>query len=188
MIVPLGINGAIYLHAVRTRATRRSSSTSTGRSGRPRGALAEWLDARTTPDDYIYNFGFQADVYFYAQRRSPTRFVFDYPFQLTTRSSRTPSPISSSTCRSTSSTRSWTSRLSARDDYYPYEMYDFIQQNYDYVGRIYYAYVWQLKGAPLPRPGSRPALTLLDRNRGAESLSGLAAFSLLFRRFRAYGV
>jgi hypothetical protein len=38
-------------------------------------------------------------------------------------------------------------------DYYPQTMYDFIQQNYDYVGRIYYADVWQLKGVPLAPAG-----------------------------------
>jgi hypothetical protein len=43
-------------------------------------------------------------------------------------------------------------------DYYPQQMYDFIQQNYDYLGRIYYADVWQLKGTPLPWPGIQTPL------------------------------
>jgi 4-amino-4-deoxy-L-arabinose transferase-like glycosyltransferase len=40
---------------------------------------ADYLRAHTTPDDYVYVWGFDALVNWLADRRSPTRYIFDYP-------------------------------------------------------------------------------------------------------------
>jgi hypothetical protein len=160
LIVPLGLSGAIYLHtSADARHTQKFFNIDRSQWETESRDLAVWLDARTTPDDYVYNFGFQVDVLFYAQRRSPTRFIFSYPFQLdhsfeqeaiADLKQHMPKYVFNSILDQPPAVPG--------NDYYPYEMYDFIQQNYDYMGRIYYAYVWQLKGAPLPRPGIQPPL------------------------------
>lgn len=40
---------------------------------------AEYLRANTSPDDSVLVWGFQALVNFLAERRAPTRYVFNYP-------------------------------------------------------------------------------------------------------------
>jgi 4-amino-4-deoxy-L-arabinose transferase-like glycosyltransferase len=44
--------------------------------------LAQEIKATTAPDDLIWEFGRLAAPYFEAQRRSPTRFIYDRPFWL----------------------------------------------------------------------------------------------------------
>jgi 4-amino-4-deoxy-L-arabinose transferase-like glycosyltransferase len=160
LITPVGLAGAIYLHtSADARHEQKFFQIDRAQWETEGPALAEWIDARTTPDDYIYNMGFQADVYFYAQRRSPTRFMFDYPFFLNHQfeldaiqdlKANMPKYVFYSPLDEPPS--------QPGGDYYPQQMYDFIQQNYDYLGRIYYADVWQLKRAPLPGPGIQPPL------------------------------
>jgi len=160
LITPVGLAGAIYLHtSADARHEQKFFQIDRAQWETEDPALAQWIDARTTPDDYIYNMGCQADVYFYAQRRSPTRFMFDYPFFLNHQfeldaiqdlKANMPKYVFYSPLDEPPS--------QPGGDYYPQQMYDFIQQNYDYLGRIYYADVWQLKGAPRPRPGIQPPL------------------------------
>ena len=40
---------------------------------------ADYLRAHSAPDDYVYVWGFQSLVNYLADRRSPTRYVFNYP-------------------------------------------------------------------------------------------------------------
>ncbi len=160
LVMPLGINGAIYLHtSADARHTQKFFNIDRSQWEVEGPALAEWLDARTTPDDYIYNLGFQADVYYYAQRRSPTRFLFSYPFSLDNKfeqqaiadlKQNMPKYVFNSDLDQPPAERG--------GEYYPYEMYAFIQENYDYIGRIYYAHVWQLKGVSQPKAGVQTPL------------------------------
>ncbi|MFH1541744.1 MAG: glycosyltransferase family 39 protein [bacterium] len=41
--------------------------------------LAYGIQKNTKEDDYVFFWGAQPEVYFYAQRRSPSRFTYDYP-------------------------------------------------------------------------------------------------------------
>ncbi len=160
LITPLGINGAIYLHASADgRHVQKYFGINRAVWETESMDVAQWFDARTTPNDYIYDLGFQSDVLFYARRESPTRFMFDYPFYLNHSfeqdaladlNQRKPKFIFGGYTDIPPSVRS--------SDYFPYDIWDFIQQNYDFVGRVYYTNVWQLKGTGfLPRAGIKDA-------------------------------
>lgn len=122
--------------------------------------LAAWINERTGPGDYIYNTGFQSEVYFLTGLPSPTRFLFTYPFQLDNSfeldaiedlKANMPKYIFSSELDQPPVDR-------AAGAYYPYEMQQFIDRNYDYIGRVYYANVWQLRGTtPVEDPNSLPS-------------------------------
>ncbi len=106
--------------------------------------LGAWLAARTSPDDYIYNFGFQSEIYFYADRKSPTRYLFDHPFAagdqyvadaLDELNANPPLYIVDSASYEAAS----------RLNYYSVDIGRWINAYYDYVGRIYYADVYRLR-------------------------------------------
>jgi 4-amino-4-deoxy-L-arabinose transferase-like glycosyltransferase len=110
--------------------------------------LGQWLKERTTPDDYIYNFGFQSELYFYADRQPPTRFFFDHAFGLDTKyedeairelSENPPLYIADSAIYE---------RKTALN-YYSERVHEWIVQNYDYLGQYYYADIYVLKGRGL---------------------------------------
>jgi 4-amino-4-deoxy-L-arabinose transferase-like glycosyltransferase len=106
--------------------------------------LATYIRANTSADDLIYNLGFQTELYFYADRASPTRFLFDRPFAvgqgyvdeaLHDLESHPPKYIIDS----------------ARFDPWEPGQYDssgiraFIADRYEYVGRVYYADLYRLR-------------------------------------------
>jgi 4-amino-4-deoxy-L-arabinose transferase-like glycosyltransferase len=106
--------------------------------------LGSWIHARTQRDDLIYNFGFQSELYFYADRRPATRFLMDRPFwysdsyvdeALTQLNANKPAYVIDSAIY-----EKW-----ANGKVYTQEIKDWIVENYDYVGKIYYADVWRLK-------------------------------------------
>ena len=108
--------------------------------------LGAWLAARTSPDDYIYNFGFQSEIYFYADRQSPTRYLFDDPFRagdqyvadaLDELNANPPLYIVDSASYEFASTL----------NYYSVDIGRWINAYYDYVGRVYYADVYKLRPA-----------------------------------------
>ena len=109
-------------------------------------AFGEWIKARTEPGDGVYNFGFQSELYFYADRQSPTRFISDRPFwtnagyvDLALAELNEDPPlyvIDSAIYEDWSKQKRYTS-----------EVKEWIVANYDYVGKVYYADVWKLKGA-----------------------------------------
>lgn len=107
-------------------------------------ALAAWIDARTQPDDLVYNLGFQSELYFYADRRPASRFLFDRPFwyhdayideALADLETNRPAYIVDSAIY-----EKW-----AEGKTYTQQIKDWIVENYDYVGKVYYADVWRLK-------------------------------------------
>ena len=108
--------------------------------------LGAWLAARTSPDDYIYNFGFQSEIYFYADRRSPTRYLFHHPFlagdkyvaeALDELNANPPLYIVDSASYEPVSTL----------NYYNVDISRWINAYYDYIGRVYYADVYKLRPA-----------------------------------------
>jgi len=106
--------------------------------------LGAWLAARTSPDDYIYNFGFQSEIYFYADRQSPTRFLFDLPFRagdqyvaeaLDELNANPPLYVIDSASYEEASEL----------NYYSEDIGRWINAYYDYLGRVYYADVYKLR-------------------------------------------
>lgn len=106
--------------------------------------LGAWLQERTAPGDLVYNFGFQSEVYFYADRRPASRFFFDRPFWYADAYvdeaiaeldvNRPAYVIDSAIYEEWAEGKGYTQRIK-----------DWIVQNYDYVGKVYYADVWRLK-------------------------------------------
>lgn len=108
-------------------------------------AFGAWLEARTQPGDGIYVFGFQPEVYFHADRRSPTRFLFDRPFWYRD------SYISEAIEELNANPPVYVIDSAVYEDWsagkkYTHEIKAWIVANYDYVGKVYYADVWRLKG------------------------------------------
>jgi len=106
--------------------------------------MGAWLAARTEPDEPIWNFGFQSEIYFYADRRSPTRFIMDRPFWYSEsyvdqalvelNENKPVYVIDSAIYEKWSNGKLYTTRIK-----------DWIVANYDYVGKVYYADIWRLK-------------------------------------------
>ena len=106
--------------------------------------LAAYIADNTLPGDKIYNLGFQAETYFYADRRSPTKYMFDRPFAVD-------NSLLKDALRDLNADKPVLIIDSARyepsgDMYYDREaVLEFIKANYDYVGKVYYADVYRLK-------------------------------------------
>lgn len=106
--------------------------------------LATYLRQRTDDDDFIYNLGLQTHLYFYSHRRSPTRYMLDTPFSVDR--SRVQEALAdledNKPLYIIDSARYEPERPS---NYYAVEIKAFIDEHYDYVGKIYYADVYLLK-------------------------------------------
>jgi len=109
-------------------------------------AFGRWLKARTEPGDGIYNLGFQSELYFYADRRSPTRFITDRPFwtndeyidqALAELNAAPPLYVIDSAVH-----EEWTEQKR-----YTTEIKEWIVANYEYVGQVYYADVYRLRAS-----------------------------------------
>jgi 4-amino-4-deoxy-L-arabinose transferase-like glycosyltransferase len=105
-----------------------------------------WIAERTEPGDPVYNFGFQSELYFYADRYSPTRFLLDRPFwtndeyveqALAELNADPPVYVIDSAVN-----EQW-----SQQKLYTPEIKAWIVENYDYVGEVYYAEVWKRKDA-----------------------------------------
>jgi hypothetical protein len=124
--------------------------------------LADWITERTGPDDYIYNLGFHSELYFYADRESPTRYLFDHPFRagdkyiddaISDLEANPPLYIFDS-AKYEYRLDQWgyplpeVARLRVQEDveYYGQRVTEWIRENYDYLGKVYYADAYRLKG------------------------------------------
>ncbi|MCI0815268.1 MAG: hypothetical protein J4N71_09365, partial [Chloroflexi bacterium] len=108
--------------------------------------MGAWLAARTSPDDYIYNLGFHSEIYFYADRKSPTRYLFDHPFRAGDRY------IAEALDELNANPPLYIVDTASYE--YPYtlgyqniDIGRWINAYYDYLGRIYYADVYKLRPA-----------------------------------------
>jgi len=108
-------------------------------------ALGAWLADRTNPSDYIYNFGFQSELYFYADRTSPSRFFFDNALGLDEKYEREAvQELSANPPAYVVDSAIYEKKTEL--NYYSEPIKQWIEQNYVYVGKVYYADIWRLKG------------------------------------------
>ncbi len=150
ILLTMIVNGDIYVQpnaAERHEAKYRFTEVTEWETQSP--ALGAYLAARTSPGDLIYNLGYQSELYFYADRRSPSRFLFDYAFAVDPKfeqealrdlQARNPLYIVDS---ARYEPKAWDA-----SNYYPTRIKSFIDANYDFVGKVYYADVYRLKSAP----------------------------------------
>lgn len=47
----------------------------------PAPQVAAYIRAQTQPDDYVYVFAAEPELYLFAERRSSSRYIYDYPFE-----------------------------------------------------------------------------------------------------------
>jgi 4-amino-4-deoxy-L-arabinose transferase-like glycosyltransferase len=107
--------------------------------------LGEYIAARTAPDDEIFNFGREAQIYFYADRRPAVRYFSDWPFWWdestlygTIKALRTTKPVYIID----------TAQPPLFEDYAQYHppvLLNLLTEDYDYVGRMYFADIYKLK-------------------------------------------
>jgi len=147
LLLPLLISGAIYLqpdddarYLAKFRGVAAVEFHVDSRS------LAAYLAERTEEGDFIYNLGFQSELYFYANRPSPSRFLFDHPFAVNRdfeleavadlEKNKPLYVIDSARYEPATDTL----------DYYPIEIKRFVDQHYEYLGKLYYADIYRLLG------------------------------------------
>jgi 4-amino-4-deoxy-L-arabinose transferase-like glycosyltransferase len=144
-VAPLYFAGSVYLQPNAAERHAAKYPTDYKTEWEIRGPLlADWIKERTEPSDYIYNFGFNSEIYFYSDRKSPTRFMFDHPFQA--------SPEYEQRAIEEMETHYPvyivdTASLEHGSDinYYSLPIHQWIEENYEYVGRVYYADVYRLR-------------------------------------------
>jgi len=141
----IGLNGRVYLHdSVDERHLSKFPYDYMTYWEIESPALARYIADNTSPDDRIYNLGFQSELYFYADRRSPTRYLFDDVFladeslvkdTLKELQEKTPTLIIDS------------ARYGPpRDHRYDRSGFDhFLADRYEYLGKMYYADIYRLK-------------------------------------------
>lgn len=114
--------------------------------------LGEFIKRRTDPGDTIFNLGRESYVYFYADRQPPGRYFYDWAVNYDERNleellvdlrAARPKYIIDSALQPL---------FDNYDDSHPAALMQFIQNNYRYVGQIYFADVYELK--PSSRMGS----------------------------------
>jgi len=107
--------------------------------------LGEYIKARTRPDDKIFNFGREAPIYFYADRRPAVRYFSDWPFWWDEMSLY-------ETIKALRITRPVYIIDTAQEPlfqdyqkYHPPVLMNLLNEHYDYVGRLYFADIYRLK-------------------------------------------
>jgi len=108
--------------------------------------LGAYIADNTLSGDKIYNLGFQAETYFYADRRSPTKYMFDRPFAVD-------NGLLNDALGDLNADKPVLIIDSARYEpptdmnYDRAAVLDFIKANYDYAGKVYYADIYRLRTA-----------------------------------------
>ena len=141
----IAINGQVYLH---DSADERHLSKFPGDDRTyweiESPALARYITDNTSPDDPIYNLGFQSELYFYADRRSATRYLLDRPFladeshienALEELRENTPTFVIDSARYE----KLW------RNPYDRSAIDQLLADRYEYLGKMYYADIYRIK-------------------------------------------
>ncbi len=145
VVVSLGTVGVMYV-APRAAEERLAESVAEQKEWESNSKqLGEYIAARTDPDDKIFNFGREAPIYFYADRRPAVRYFADWPFWWneitlygTVKALRETKPVYIVD----------TAQPPLFEDYNKYHppvLMNLLEEEYDYVGRLYFADIYRLK-------------------------------------------
>jgi len=148
VIVSLGTIGVMYV-APRAAEQRVAESVAQQKEWESNSRqLGEYIAARTDPDDKIFNFGREAPIYFYADRRPAVRYFSDWPFWWdemtlygTIKALRTTKPVYIID----------TAQPPLFEDYAQYHppvLMNLLSEDYEYMGRMYFADIYKLKAQP----------------------------------------
>jgi 4-amino-4-deoxy-L-arabinose transferase-like glycosyltransferase len=141
----LSVNAQLYLQPTpeAKHSLRFSGVNPEPQNTSPR--LAAYVDSVTQPTDLIYNYGRETQLYFYADRRPASRFIYDRPFWLDP-----PTFDVAMKDLQTRKPRLILDSVSARSDpdweaTHPPAFQDLLDSAYEYVGHIEFADVYRLK-------------------------------------------
>ena len=148
VIVSLGTIGVMYV-APRAAEQRVAESVAQQKEWESNSRqLGEYIAARTGPEDEIFNFGREAQIYFYADRRPAVRYFSDWPFWWdertlygTIKALRTTKPVYIID----------TAQPPLFEDYAQYHppvLMNLLSEDYEYMGRMYFADIYKLKARP----------------------------------------
>jgi hypothetical protein len=145
IVVSLGTIGVMYL-APRAAEQRIAESVAEQKEWESVSRqLGEYIAARTDPDDEIFNFGREAQIYFYADRRPSVRYFSDWPFWWdektlygTIKALRTTKPVYIIDTAQPPLFEDY-------EQYHPDVLVNLLDEEYDYVGRLYFAEIYRLK-------------------------------------------
>jgi hypothetical protein len=145
LAVSLGTNAVLYL-APEAAEKRVAETTLEHKQWEDDSeALAVYIGDRTGPDDTIFNFGREAQIYFYAQRRPAVRYFADWPYWWD-------ESTLSETIEALRQTKPAYIIDSAQPplfedyaQYHPQALRAFLAENYEYEGKLYFADIYRLK-------------------------------------------
>lgn len=145
IVVSAGTTGVMYL-APREAEQRIAESVAEQKEWESNSRqLGEYIAARTDPDDEIFNFGREAQIYFYADRRPAVRYFADWPFWWdestlygTIKALRTNRPVYIIDTAQPPLFEHYA-------EYHPPVLINLLEEEYDYVGRMYFADIYKLK-------------------------------------------
>jgi hypothetical protein len=126
--------------------------------------LGLYIKERTQPDDLIFNYGRESQVYFYADRRPAIPYFYDWVLeydeealhQMVTDLEEA-KPIYFIDSAQAPLFEDWSGA-------HPEELRTFLSENYDYAGRITFANVYRLKGTPAVNPDEPEAALTSELN------------------------
>ena len=145
-VVSLGINAVLY--AAPWRAQQRVAETVfyQKRWEESSQALGAYIEARTSPEDTIFNIGRESQIYFYADRQPAVQYFYDWAYQYDERTL----PVTMDALRKArpvyiiDSIQEPLFQASQR----PQAVEKFLVENYEYEGRVYFADIYRLKSEP----------------------------------------
>jgi 4-amino-4-deoxy-L-arabinose transferase-like glycosyltransferase len=105
--------------------------------------LADYIRAHTSEGDLIYNLGYQSELYFYADRRPASRYMFDRLFDVD--SGLEAKAMAELTAHAPAMIIDSAHYETQRTSYPSPLIRAFMRENYDYAGKIDYADVYRLK-------------------------------------------
>jgi hypothetical protein len=112
--------------------------------------LGAYIKERTNPEDQIFNYGRESQVYFYADRQPAISLFYDWvidydddALRRILEGLRETMPIYVIDSAQAPLFADW-------NEAHPPELLDFLDRNYEYAGRVYFADVYRLKGSPNP--------------------------------------
>jgi 4-amino-4-deoxy-L-arabinose transferase-like glycosyltransferase len=105
-------------------------------------SLAAYIQERTSPDDTIFNFGRESQLYFYSDRRPAVRYFYEWAFWYNEKTFAETIEALREARPAYIIDSSRVPEFNPHFERYPAEFSDFLEQEYQYVGRIYFADVY----------------------------------------------
>jgi hypothetical protein len=143
IVLSLGTNALLYIAPWRTEQRVAPTVFVQKQWEESSQALGAYIAERTRPDDKIFNLGHEPQIYFYADRQPAVQYFYDWAYQYDERTL----PVTIEALRQAKPVYIIDSiqppLLDPRQR--PAAFMDFLAENYDYVGMVYFADVYRLK-------------------------------------------